>query len=401
MFCRQCGATNKEEAKFCNTCGAPIKVAAKSSNTEIENSRAVQDVLIIHQALPDEDQTTTKPDSSLPDKAKSFDEPATPARPSSKTFVNVRQLQVVTAVFIALIGGGGAYYYFNAHQQSAQESASSQPPQNAVEQPAAKPDQSVAPLQMKKEGPLSKPEPTSDLPSKPTLNSGNGAASARTQPGVTITDKITENKSEKPAKGYPIKLFHIDGSLARTETYGTEGEARQSLKNWKSAIAAVKCKGVQLCTIIGSDACPDDKPYYAIIMKQGHAHSAGCHTKQAEAEHSIRVELERLGDAGSPKQPSPPTANPNASGAPQIPNPIKALQETLNKPELNTPCNGVSVNFKGAFGVIVERRCYPNEPSAENAKSRWDKDSVLIEPDGSENTKYVVKSSNNSPIIGH
>lgn len=306
---------------------------------------------------------------------------------------------IICGVFAILAGaGGGIYYYYNIYQSQEQ---SEQP---KLASAAAKVDPQPAAVakvlnenspQEVKELPPAAPTPSEVAKTPPAFEKNSDSKAVDRSTAIEI--KVAK---PKPSKTFPVKFFHVDGSLARTEKFGSETEAQQALAEWKGAIAGVKCKGVQLCTITGSSACPAEKPYYAIVMQQGVANSAGCYQSHADAERAIMADAERLGVISKPNNSLSPTTQ-KQPDAHQIPNPIKALQDALNKPEQALACSGVVVKFKQPlFGAVLERRCYPDEASAQAASARWDKDSVLIEPDGSENTKYLVKPSS-SPISGH
>jgi hypothetical protein len=76
--------------------------------------------------------------------------------------------------------------------------------------------------------------------------------------------------------------------------------------------------------------------------------------------------------------------------------------------EINPPVSAADViepprykaSFKRIFGRVVEERTYSNEAMKQRALRLWAREQVILEPDGSLNHKYAIKSEF-SPIPGH
>lgn len=81
------------------------------------------------------------------------------------------------------------------------------------------------------------------------------------------------------------------------------------------------------------------------------------------------------------------------------------LKEMINRPNtaagVPEPVGKHKAIFRRIFGIVVTERSYPTEEMKQRALDLWTREQKILEPNGSINTKYVLKPETFSPIPGH
>lgn len=154
---------------------------------------------------------------------------------------------------------------------------------------------------------------------------------------------------------------------------------------------------------IKDPTCNEDKPVWAHYSEDDGVtwKRAGCYATEAEARQGLS---NILGIATPDVQKSTVAVQ----KAPETKREKPAVRQNhLHSvapptPEDNDSPKKYHANFKGPFGIIVEKRTYPTEEMKKKALALWGSERKILELDGSINDKYVLRQPQTSgPIPGH
>lgn len=158
---------------------------------------------------------------------------------------------------------------------------------------------------------------------------------------------------------------------------------------------------------IKDPVCVEAKPVWAHYSEDGGTtwKRAGCYATEAEARQGLSNVL-GLAESATDKKPAS-QKNVETKSEKKVVTQAQVAQLPKHtippaQHDAEHAPKGYHVSFKGPFGITVEKRTYPTEQMRQQALDLWDREKKILEPDGSINDKYVLRSKPVSGLIpGH
>lgn len=441
MFCKNCGAENKDTARFCNDCGSLILRAAPTGNAlPRQQPETAREPLVTRAPQPKAVSPLAAPAPQTPARSQPKPEPTARLQPvanlqPSITHLPRRRPRVLT---VSAPETASSARVATSEKMPKVEMPQAQAPKADILKAAVPPPQGGAtpvkrtPRKMQIFEPSSPPpetpraRPASPERSQrlktfsPAMGSGGDASitwpSVDTSPIRAASDQFFSGKPRKaagradaekstilialavvvmaviavsaggyylythePAPPTPPNLQKLSEAYQREPPIQQQPAEEVNMVVPPLSLSAPATEEGEGLQAAPNDEIPDAPPAAGIVEPEIEARPADVKVTKPPARVQPVQEI--------------PAANPVINTATA---PAQAEKDTKEE-----PFSGYKVAFRVGFGQLAETRTYPSKQMRNRALELWTLEQKILEPDGTVNDKYVFKEDEFNPIPGH